>query len=94
MDERIRSFQYFFTSQEFSDGLRTTLSILLPGLVLGLYGDLVDGLTVSLGAVCVSLTDTPGPMVHKRNGMLAATALIGIMALVTGFLHSYPALLG
>ncbi|MBX0291136.1 FUSC family protein [Hymenobacter sp. HSC-4F20] len=94
MDERVRSFQYFFTSQEFSDGLRTTLSILLPGLLLGMFGDLVDGLTVSLGAVCVSLTDTPGPMVHKRNGMLAATALIGVMALVTGFLHSYPALLG
>lgn len=94
MNERVRSFQYFFSSQEFSDGLRTTLSILLPGLVLGMFGDLVDGLTVSLGAVCVSLTDTPGPMVHKRNGMLAATALIGVMALITGFLHSFPALLG
>ncbi|GAB3234406.1 FUSC family membrane protein [Hymenobacter seoulensis] len=94
MNERVRSFQYFFSSQEFSDGLRTTLSILLPGLVLGSVGDLVTGLTVSLGAVCVSLTDAPGPMVHKRNGMLAATALIGIMALVTGFLHPYQWLLG
>lgn len=94
MNERLRSFQYFFSSQEFSDGLRTTLSILLPGLVLGVLGHLVDGLTVSLGAVCVSLTDMPGPVRHKRNGMLAATLLIGLMALLTGVLHPWTWLLG
>ncbi|AHJ99117.1 FUSC family protein [Hymenobacter swuensis] len=89
-----RSLRYFFSGQEFSDGVRTTLSILLPGLVLGWHGDLNTGLTMSLGAVCVSLTDIPGPPAHKRNGMLAATVLTGLMALLTGFLGPYPWLLG
>jgi len=89
-----RPLRYFFSSQEFSDGVRITLSILLPGLLLGWRGDLTTGLTVSLGAVCVSLTDIPGPPAHKRNGMLAATALTGLMALITGLVLPYAWLLG
>ncbi|RSK35267.1 FUSC family membrane protein [Hymenobacter metallilatus] len=94
MTDSVRKLRYFFTSQEFSDGVRTTLSILLPGLLLGWHGDLETGLTVSLGAVCVSLADLPGPPGHKRNGMLAATVLVGLMALITGFIQPYAWLLG
>ncbi|WP_019947508.1 FUSC family protein [Hymenobacter aerophilus] len=91
---RTRQLRYFFSSQEFSDGLRTTLAVLLPGLVLGLLGQLQAGVTMSVGALCVSLTDTPGPPLHKRNGGLAAVVLTGLMALLAGFLHPYPWLLG
>ncbi|MFD2787831.1 FUSC family protein [Hymenobacter rubripertinctus] len=94
MAETIRKLRYFFSSQEFSDGVRTTLAVLVPGLGLGLLGQLTAGVTMSIGALCVSFTDTPGPPVHKRNAGLAAVALAGLMALVTGFLQPYSWLLG
>ncbi|SET80119.1 FUSC family membrane protein [Hymenobacter actinosclerus] len=92
--DHARQLRYFFSSQEFSDGLRTTLAILVPGLVLGALGQLEAGVTMSVGALCVSFTDTPGPPLHKRNGGLAAVVLTGLMALLTGLAQPYPWLLG
>ena len=89
-----RQLRHFFSSQEFSDGVRTTLAVLVPGLALGLVGQLTAGVTMSIGALCVSFTDTPGPPLHKRNGGLAAVLLTALMALTTGFLQPYPWLLG
>ena len=94
MPDTVHKLRYFFSSQEFSDGLRTTLAVLVPGLGLGLLGQLTAGVTMSIGALCVSFTDTPGPPVHKRNAGLAAVALAGLMAIVTGFLQPYAWLLG
>ncbi|RAK66851.1 FUSC family membrane protein [Hymenobacter edaphi] len=79
-----RTFQYFFFGQDFADGLRVTLGILLPTLLLAQLGQFELGLTVSLGAVCASLTDIPGPVIHKRNGLWICTALIFVVALLTG----------
>ncbi|SNC75470.1 TIGR01666 family membrane protein [Hymenobacter gelipurpurascens] len=94
MNDQTRNFQYFFSSQDFSDGLRTTLSILIPGVALGMMGQLEAGMTVSLGAVCLSLTDSPGPVVHKRNGMLAAILLLPLVAFLTGMAEPSMWLLG
>jgi uncharacterized membrane protein YccC len=38
----------------------------------------------------VSLTDTPGPIHHRRNGMLVATALNALTVLITTLLHDHP----
>ncbi|RZK24296.1 MAG: hypothetical protein EOO56_01900, partial [Hymenobacter sp.] len=89
-----RDLSYFFFSQHFSDGLRTTLAILLPALVGAQWGDFAAGITISTGAVCVSATDTPGPAGHKRNGMLAALGLVFVVAIVTGLVAPYRWLLG
>ena len=94
MSATVHKLRYFLSGQEFSDGLRTTLAVLVPGLGLGLLGELTAGVTMSIGALCVSFTDTPGPPAHKRNAGLAAVALTGLMALVTGFLQPYSWLLG
>lgn len=94
MNERVRSFRYFFFSQDFSDALRTTLAILLPGVLLGWLGQLEAGLDMSLGALCISIIDSPGPLVHKRNGMLAGLALLPGVALLTGLMQPYGWLLG
>ena len=80
MNHQTRRLQYFFTGQNFSDGVRITVSILLPAVLLGQWGHFDMGLTISTGAVCVSVTDTPGPATHRRNGMLAALGLVGITA--------------
>ena len=89
-----RDLSYFFFSQHFSDGLRTTLAILLPALVGAQWGDFAAGITISTGAVCVSATDTPGPAKHKRNGMLAGLALVFVVSIVTGLVAPYRWLLG
>lgn len=85
MQNNAREIQYFFYSQAFADGFRATLAILLPAL-LGLYTDHFEtGLTISLGAMVVSLTDSPGPFIHRRNGMLFAALFAFVSALVTAF---------
>ena len=33
----------------------------------------------------VSITDTPGPIHHRKNGMIACILINTIMAVVTGF---------
>ena len=84
MNQPTRRLRYFFSGQHFSDGVRTTVAILLPAVLLAQGGHFAEGLTVSTGALCVSLTDTPGPAAHRRNGMLAALALVQLTALLTG----------
>ncbi|HEX8505676.1 MAG TPA: FUSC family membrane protein [Hymenobacter sp.] len=94
MNSQTRRLHYFFSGQNFSDGVRTTLAILLPALVLTQLGYFEMGLTVSTGAVCVSVTDTPGPPTHRRNGMLAALALVVLTTLLTGVAAASVWLLG
>jgi uncharacterized membrane protein (TIGR01666 family) len=77
--------QYFFYSQAFADGFRATLAILIPSLIGSYFGYFDIGLTISLGAMCVSLTDAPGPILHKRNGMLFCAAFIFLVAFITAF---------
>ncbi len=89
-----RSFQYFFFGQNFSDGLRTTVAILLPALLLGQVGHFAAGLIVSTGAVCVSVTDSPGPPGHRRNGLLAALAVVGLTGVLTSLAATSVWLLG
>ena len=89
-----RDLSYFFFSQHFSDGLRTTVAILLPALVGAQWGNFAAGITISTGAVCVSVTDTPGPAQYKRNAMLAALGGVGAVALLTGLVAPYRWLLG
>jgi uncharacterized membrane protein (TIGR01666 family) len=59
--------------------------VLLPSLVLSQVNHFQIGLTLSLGALCVSGADNPGPLIHKRNGMLICSALMFIVAIITGF---------
>ncbi|MBD2770548.1 FUSC family protein [Hymenobacter sp. BT664] len=94
MNQPTRSLHYFFTGQPFSDGVRTTLAILLPALLLAQWGQFEVGLTIATGAVCVSVTDTPGPPAHRRNGMLAALGLVFGTALLTSVAATSGWLLG
>ena len=90
MTPRTRQVSYFLFSQYFSDGLRTTLSILLPALVWAQFGDLKTGLAASLGALSVSLSDAPGPVMHRRNGMLATVLITTVVTVITGFARMNP----
>ena len=94
MNTQTRRLHYFFSGQHFSDGVRVTVAILLPAVLLAQWGHFEMGLTVATGAVCVSVTDTPGPAAHRRNGMLAALALLFSTALLTGVAAANVWLLG
>lgn len=90
----VKEVRYFFYSQAFADGLRATAAIVAPALIGSYIGRFSDGLTIALGAMCVSLTDAPGPILNKRNGMLIAAAIAFVIAIVTALLHGNPYLLG
>jgi uncharacterized membrane protein (TIGR01666 family) len=75
----------FFFSQYFSDGLRMSLGILIPALIL-LQFNLFDlGIALSLGALCICVIDNPGPVSHKRNAMAIGNICLFIVAVTTGF---------
>jgi len=92
--EKSQQIRYFFFSQYLADGIRITLEIVIPAFVFSLLGDMETGLALSLGALCVSSSDGPGPVVHKRNGMLYCNIFIFISALLTGWLNHNMLLLG
>lgn len=88
-----REIKSFIFSQYFSDGIRISIGILLPSLVFNYLGLLPVGLTLSLGAMCVSIPDNPGPVIHKRNAMLFCCLFVFLTALLTGLINHYPILL-
>ncbi|RZK80957.1 MAG: FUSC family protein [Pedobacter sp.] len=84
----IRSIQDFLLSTYFADGLRITLGVLCPTLILAQFGMLQYGMTLSLGALCASVVDSPGPIVHRRNAMLITSALITVISVIIGLTNS------
>jgi len=73
----------FVLSQYFGDGLRITFGVVLPSLVLAQFDLLKIGITFSLGAVCASIADSPGPISHRRNAMFLTIGLVTIISLLT-----------
>ncbi len=85
MKIQVKEFRQFFHSQHFEDGFRTTLAVLLPTVVSFYLNQLDIGLTLSTGALCVSLADAPGPVVHRKNGMLFCAVFVFIANLFTAY---------
>lgn len=73
----------FVLSQYFGDGLRITFGVVLPSLVLAQFDLLKIGISFSLGAVCASIADSPGPISHRRNGMFLTIGFVTIISLLT-----------
>ncbi len=84
----------FFLSHYFGDGVRITFGVLLPSLVLYHFDQINTGITISLGALCASIVDTPGPIIHRRNAMLATTLIIFLVALCMGLANFSTFMLG
>lgn len=89
----VREVQHFIYGQHFSNGLRITFGTLLPAF-LGFYlGNPTIGIIVSLGALYTSFADSAGPIVHRRNAMIATVILIFFTAIITKTLSFSPILL-
>ncbi len=84
LNQPIRTIQDFLLSTYFADGLRITFGVLCPSLILAQFGMLQLGMTLSLGALCISVVDSPGPIVHRRNAMLITTVLLFVISILIG----------
>ncbi|MGE6219323.1 FUSC family membrane protein [Nubsella zeaxanthinifaciens] len=80
----IRDTQDFLLSNYFAEGLRITFGVLCPSLIMAQFGMLQYGMTLSLGALCVSIVDSPGPIQHRRNAMFVTTALLFLVTIIVG----------
>lgn len=84
---RIKKFLY---SQYFYGGLRIACGVSLPAvLMLVIFHERELGFAIAAGALGVCQVDTPGPLKHKRNSMLACTLIGGLAALATGLATHY-----
>jgi len=89
-----KKIQYFLFSQYLADGIRVTLEIILPVILFSYLGDFDTGILLATGAFCVSISDIPGPVKDKRNGMLYCIGFMGIMSVLTGLVNHSPWALG
>ena len=84
MDYR-NQYRSFINSYYLSEGLRITFGLTLP-TIIGTYLHQENiGITMSLGAVCVTMVDNAGPVLHRKNAMLVCNLVIFIASLLTGF---------
>jgi len=84
MDYR-NQYRSFINSYYLSEGLRITFGLTLP-TIIGTYLHQENiGITMSLGAVCVTIVDNAGPVLHRKNAMLVCNLVIFIASLLTGF---------
>ena len=93
ISKSVSSFKQFLLSQYFYDGLKITLGVILPSIICYQLDQLQIGITISLGALFVSITDNPGAISHKRNAMITANVFIFIMAIIIGFTNRFGILL-
>ena len=80
----IKQYKSFINSHNLNGAVRITAGIILPAILLGYFHNLSTGIVVSIGAMCVGNTDNPGPIHHRRNGMIACVIIIFISSLLTG----------
>src|SRR5688500_1268824 len=89
----LQEVQKFTSSQYWYSGWRITAGVMVPLLIFILMGWVSFAVPFLWGALFVSLTDTPGPIHHRRNGMIAAILLNTAVVLLTGLTREYQVLL-
>ncbi len=92
--DHLKEYRSFINSYYLAEGVRVTAGVVLPALVFNHFNLLPEGLVVSLGAMSASLPDNPGPVHHRRNGMLVSVVINTVMAMLTGFAAPHAVLLG
>jgi uncharacterized membrane protein (TIGR01666 family) len=90
----IREYKRFINSHYLNGAIRITAGITLPAILLGYHHNLSTGIVVSIGAMCVANTDNPGPIHHRRNGMIACILFIFLASLITGLANGSPVWMG
>jgi len=84
----VKEYRSFISSHYLNEGIRVTSGILIPSLLMGQFGHIQTGIAISLGALAVSIADNPGPIHHRRNGMIISGAIATVMVLISGYTSS------
>jgi uncharacterized membrane protein YccC len=79
----------FFYSQYFAEGIRITLGTIIPVIVCAFMGEFLMGTFISLGALIVGLSDTPGAPRHRKWGMFYCTIIAIITIFSTALANDY-----
>src|SRR5687767_8902020 len=90
----LKKYKSFLYSYYLSSGVRITAGVVLPAVIFSYFDMLSQGVAISLGAMCVSGTDNPGPIHHRRNGMLICLLFLVAVAILTSLTAAFPVLLG
>ncbi len=85
--ETIRTLRKYLGSQNLYTSIRLTVAALLPSVVLYHFNLLAGAIVVPLGAIFTGLTDSPGPVHHRRNGLVFSIVLNFIVIVFAGTLH-------
>lgn len=72
----------FINGRYAGEGMRITIGIVLPSFLMSYFNQLNVGLVISIGALCVSVADTPGASRHRFNGMFACLVLVSAVSIV------------
>lgn len=90
----IKQYKSFINSHYLNGAIRITVGITLPAILLSHFNNLTAGIAASIGAMCVGNTDNPGPIHHRRNGMIACVLIIFLVTLLVGLASWSPVLTG
>ena len=90
----LKNYKSFINGRYLSEGVRITAGILLPAFTMSYFNLLAIGIVMSVGALCVSATDSPGPVNHRVNGMLLCNVIIAIVAVIVCYAIPSPVILG
>jgi uncharacterized membrane protein (TIGR01666 family) len=90
----IKQYKSFINSHYLNGAIRITVGITLPAILLSHFNNLAGGIALSLGAMCVGNTDNPGPIHHRRNGMIACILIIFLVTLLIGLASASPLVTG
>src|ERR1700744_3780749 len=90
----IKQYKSFINSHYLNGAIRITAGIPLPAILLSEFNNLTAGVAVSIGAMCVGNTDNPGPIHHRRNGMIACILIIFFVTLCMGLASWSPVITG
>ncbi len=77
-----RAYKNFINGRFLNEGLRITAGIVLPSFLMNVFNLLPVGLVMSVAALCTSVADNPGPVKHRRNGMLANSLVITTLSIL------------
>ena len=81
--KKTKEISNFFYGQYFADGLRITIGCIVPIIICAALGKFLLGTYVSLGALLIGLSDTPGAPSHRRTGMIASFVVCIITQILT-----------
>lgn len=93
MDYRLE-LRKFISSQYLYAGLRITAGVIIPAALLYHYGLLTSMIAIPIGALFVSLADTPGPIANRRKGIFTSIVLNSLVVLIASYSRVSPFMIG